>query len=277
MAAIAESVERHYGRGHILEAIVAALRTEAKDPEQLAPTDLAPVDEFHIRGREGTLELAERAQLQPGQRVLDVGCGLGGSARHLAAEHGCDVTGVDLTAEYVAVARELSRLVRLDDRVRFEVGSALALPFGDATFDVAWTEHAQMNIADKRGLYAEIARVLVPGGRLVFHDIFQGDGGPPHFPVPWAEDGSTSFLATPAQVRSTLEALGFRVVDWADRTETARAWLEARLAQPAPVLGIHLLMGANARAKLDNVVRNLAEGRIAVLQAVVQKGGETAR
>lgn len=277
MKAIAESVERHYGRGHILDAIVAALRTEAKDPEQLVLTDLAPVDEFHIRGREGTLELAHRAQLRPGQRVLDVGCGLGGSARHLAAEHGCDVTGVDLTAEYVAVARELSRLIHLDDRVRFEVGSALALPFDDATFDVAWTEHAQMNIADKRGLYAEIARVLVPGGRLVFHDIFQGDGGPPHFPVPWAEDASTSFLATPAQVRSTLESLDFRVVDWADQTETARTWLEAKLAQPAPVLGIHLLMGANARAKLENVVRNLAEGRIAVLQAVVEKGGGMVR
>lgn len=276
MAAIAESVARHYGRGHILDAIVAALLTEAKDPERLAPSDLAPVDEFHIRGREGTLELAQRAQLQPGQRVLDVGCGLGGSARHLAAEHRCDVTGVDLTAEYVAVARELSRLVRLDG-IRFEVASALALPFDDATFDVAWTEHAQMNIADKRGLYAEIARVLVPGGRLVFHDIFQGDGGPPHFPVPWAEDGSTSFLATPAQVRSILETLGFRIVDWADRTETARAWLEAKLAQPAPALGIHLLMGANARAKLENVVRNLAEGRIAVLQAVVQKDGEPVR
>jgi MPBQ/MSBQ methyltransferase len=272
MEAIAESVERHYGRGHILEGIVSALRSEAKDPEHLAPDDLAPVDEFHIRGREGTVELAQRAHLKAGQRVLDVGCGLGGSARYLAAEHGADVTGVDLTAEYVNVARELSRLVHLDDGIRFEVGSALALPFADATFDVAWTEHAQMNIEDKRTLYAEIARVLVPGGRLVFHDIFQGDGGTPHFPVPWAEDESTSFLATPAHVRATLEAVGFRVVDWADRTETARMWLENRLAQPAPVLGIHLLMGANGRAKLENVVRNLAEGRIVVLQAVVQKG-----
>lgn len=273
MEAIAESVERHYGRGRILDGIVAALRTEGKDPAHLAPADLAPVDEFHIRGREGTLELAQRAQLQPGQRVLDVGCGLGGSARHLAAEHGCDVTGVDLTAEYVAAARELTRLVRLDDRVRFEVASALALPFDDAMFDVAWTEHAQMNIEDKRSLYAEVARVLVPGGRLVFHDIFQGDGGTPHYPVPWAEDETTSFLATPAQVRATLEAVGFRVVEWEDQTDTARAWLEAKLGQPPPALGIHLLMGANGRAKLENVVRNLREGRIVVLHAVVQKGG----
>jgi ubiquinone/menaquinone biosynthesis C-methylase UbiE len=277
MADIAESIERHYGRGHILDSIVAALRAEAKDPARLVPTDLASVDEFHVRGREATLELAQRAHVRAGQRVLDVGCGLGGSARHLAAEHGCDVTGVDLTAEYVSAARELTRLVRLDDRVRFELASALALPFGDATFDIAWTEHAQMNIADKRTLYAEIARVLVPGGRLVFHDIFQGGGGPPHFPVPWAEDVSTSFLATPAEVRSILETLGFRIVDWADRTTTAQTWLEGRLAQPAPVLGIHLLMGANARTKLENIVRNLAEGRIAVLQAVVQKGGEAAR
>lgn len=275
MPDIAESVERHYGRGHVLDAIVTALRKEAKDPARLTLVDLAPVDEFHIRGREATLELAQRAQLQPGQRVLDVGCGLGGSARFLAAEHGCEVTGVDLTTEYVTAARELSRLVQLGDRVRFEVASALTLPFGDATFDVAWTEHAQMNIADKRRLYAEIARVLVPGGRLAFHDIFQSDGRPPHFPVPWAEDAATSFLATPAQVRSILEELGFRVVEWADRTETAHSWLESKLAQPAPGLGIHLLMGANARTKLENVVRNLAERRIAVLQAVVQKAAKT--
>jgi MPBQ/MSBQ methyltransferase len=266
-----EDVAGHYGRGNILNAILAALRSAQKGPTRLAPADLAPVDEFHLRGREATVELAQRAQLQPGQRLLDLGCGLGGSARYLAAEHGSVVTGVDLTQEYVEVARELSRLVGLQDRVSFHAANALALPFEDATFDVVWTEYAQMNIEDKHALYAEIGRVLAPGGRLVFHDLFQGASGAPIFPVPWADDPSISFLAKPAEVRAILEQLGFHILDWVDKTEQTHDWLVNRLGQPASPLGLHLLMGANARTKFENVARNLQEKRVVVLQAVAQK------
>lgn len=174
-----ERVERHYARDDdILLCIAAALREAGKDPSRLAPADLAPVDEFHIRGRESTVELARRAAPRTGERVLDLGCGLGGSARYLAAEHGCAVTGIDLTHAYVDAARTLTRWVGLDGRVRFEAADALALPFDDASFDLVWTEHVQMNIADKSRLYAEIARVLAPGGRLALHDFLRGTGEP---------------------------------------------------------------------------------------------------
>jgi ubiquinone/menaquinone biosynthesis C-methylase UbiE len=264
-------VARHYGRGSTLNAILAALRNSGKDPAPVTLADLAPVDEFHLRGREATVELAQRAQLQPGQRVLDVGCGLGGSARYLAAEHRCVVTGVDLTEEYVEVARELSWLVGLQDRVNYHAASALELPFEDASFDVAWTEYAQMNIDDKHAFYGETARVLVPGGRLAFHDVFQGAGGTPLFPVPWAEDASISFLATPEQVRAILERLGFRMVDWIDKSAQTHDWLVDKLGQPPAPLGLHLLMGTNARTKFENIVRNLQQNRVVVLQAVAQK------
>ena len=174
---IRHAVEHHYGRGDILTSILQALRDMGKDVTQLTPADLAPVDAFHIRGREATVELAKRAALQPGQRVLDVGSGLGGSVRYLAATHHVQATGIDVTAEYVDVARTLAELVGLQERVTFRQSSALALPFEVGTFDVVWTEHAQMNIADKQAFYAEMARVLGPRGRLVFHDIFQGQGG----------------------------------------------------------------------------------------------------
>jgi ubiquinone/menaquinone biosynthesis C-methylase UbiE len=275
MQAAMSPIASHYARSDLLDAILAGLRKSGKDIAHLVADDLAPVDEFHTRGREATAELASRARLTPGLRILDIGSGLGGSARYLAATHGCAVTGIDLTAEYVELAHALAGLVGLDEAVTFRQGSALALPFVEATFDVAWTEHAQMNIADKHKFYGEIARVLAPGGRLVFHDVFQGGGGDPHFPVPWAGDASLSFLPPPHAVRGILGELDFEILDWEDRTAHSRDWFSASLeklkASWPPPLGTHLLMGPTALTKLENVVRNLQEGRIAVVQAVARK------
>jgi ubiquinone/menaquinone biosynthesis C-methylase UbiE len=269
------AVESHYGRGEILNSILRALRDMGKDVAQLAPADLTPVDAFHIRGREATIELANRAALQPGQRVLDVGSGLGGSVRYLASTHHVRTTGIDLTPEYVDVARALAELVGLQEQVAFRQSSALDLPFAAGAFDVVWTEHVQMNIADKQAFYAEISRVLTPRGRLVFHDIFQGPGGPLHFPVPWAEEPSISFLATPDTAQKVLEAVGFRILEWEDKSHQSLEWFRAvvetlRRSGPLP-LGLHLLMGQTAKTKFENNIRNLQEGRIVVFQAVVEK------
>lgn len=269
------SVEDHYGVDGILESILKALEAMGKDIEQLAPPDLAPVDEFHIRGREATVELASRAKLVPGSRVLDVGCGLGGSVRYLATEHNCQATGIDLTAEYIDVATALAERVGLSHVVEFRQASALALPFDAASFDVVWTEHAQMNISDKSGFYGEIARVLKSGGRLVFHDIFAGDEGEPHFPVPWAEESSISFLTNLALLRETLSGAGMRILDWEDKGDHSLEWfkgvVEKTKESGPPPLGLHLLMRDTARTKFENVIRNLQENRIAVIQAVAEK------
>jgi SAM-dependent methyltransferase len=275
-----EGVEQHYGRGHILDSILRALRQAGKDLDRLAPADLAPVDEFHIRGREATIELAARASLRRGLRVLDVGCGLGGSARYLAAQHGCEVVGIDLTREYVDTASALAAMVGLERMVEFRQASALEVPFEGDSFDVVWTEHVQMNIADKQAFYAEIARVLVPRGRLLFHDIFRGEGGPLWFPVPWSEDGSISFLAAPDAVRDILAALGFSLLDWEDKSQQSLDWFAAasdRLASAGPPpLGLHLLMGENAKTKFQNNIRNLRERRFVVFQAVAEKHAASA-
>ncbi|HXX12776.1 MAG TPA: methyltransferase domain-containing protein [Burkholderiales bacterium] len=275
-----ESVERHYGRGQILDSILRALRQAGKDLDRLAPADLAPVDEFHIRGREATIELGARASLRRGLRVLDVGCGLGGSARYLAAQHGCEVVGIDLTSEYVDTANALAAIVGLERMVEFRQASALEIPFERDSFDVVWTEHVQMNIADKQAFYAEIARVLAPRGRLLFHDIFGGEGGPLWFPVPWSEDGSISFLAAPDAVRAMLAALGFSLHEWEDKSQQSLEWFAAasdRLASTAPPpLGLHLLMGDNAKTKFQNNIRNLRERRFVVFQAVAEKRAPSA-
>jgi MPBQ/MSBQ methyltransferase len=275
MESVRKHVESHYGHGEILNSILSALRKMGKEVTRLRPTDLAPVDEFHIRGREATVELASRVPLRSGLRVLDVGSGLGGTVRYLASEHHCRAIGIDLTKEYVEVANALTDLVGLTHRVEFRQASALNMPFDDGSFDVVWTEHVQMNIANKRVFYAEIARVLAPRGHLLFHDIFQGTAGQLHYPVPWAEERSISFLAAPETVRNILEEVGFSIRHWEDKSQPSLDWFVAAIEKlkvsGPPPLGLHLLMGNTARAKFENNVRNLREGRFVVFQAVAEK------
>lgn len=268
------TIAQHYGAPGILEAIQQGLRAEGKDGEAPSVDDLAAVDEFHIRGREATVELAALADVQPGWKVLDVGSGLGGSSRFLADRYGCSVTGVDITPEYCETAAALSSLAGLSDRTEFHCADAAAMPFPDGAFDLAWTQHVQMNIADKAGLYGEIRRVLKSGGRFVFHDILAGPGGEPHYPTHWAEQASMSFLIQPDDLRAMLESIGFQVIEWRDSTRVARDWFlgkmeAAKAVGGPPPLGLHLLIGETGPAKLANVARNLTEDRLTVFQGLL--------
>jgi MPBQ/MSBQ methyltransferase len=274
-----ERVAAHYGRAGLSEVILAALRTAGKDPATLTPIDLAPVDQFHIGGRDATLELARLAGLTTGARVLDVGGGLGGPARTLASAFGCDVTVLDLTEEYCRTGELLTARTGLGERVRFRHGSALAMPFADGSYDVAWTQHSSMNIADKERLYGEIRRVLRPGGRLALHEIMAGPHAPPHYPVPWAREHAISFLRPPAAIRALLAELGFNELTWVDVSTPAREWFAARVAAldrapgaAFPPLGLHLLLGPEFAVMSRNMLRNLDEERIVVIEAVCERG-----
>jgi ubiquinone/menaquinone biosynthesis C-methylase UbiE len=268
-------VEKYYGFGGLMEKIVAGLNLAGKDVDSLTVDDLAPIDEFHTRGRKSTLEVAEMANLKASELVLDVGCGLGGTARYLAVQYKCNVIGIDLTEEYISVGRKLTELVGLYDRVELHHGSALEIPYEDERFDIVWTEHVQMNIADKNRFYSEIARVLKPGGRLLFHDIFRGPGDPPFYPVPWAEDESMSALVTGTEARSIIEQVGLDIDQWLVKVQESIDFFKKMSAQikakGSPPMGIHLLMGENAKDKLQNYARNLSEDRVSVALGMAHK------
>lgn len=265
-------VNQHYGRADLEQAILAALRTAGKDLHHLTPDDLAPATEFHVGGKEATVALAQLARLGSGTRVLDIGGGLGGPARTLASDFGCQVMVLDLTEAYCRVGAELTARTGLSDRITFQHGNALASPFPDGAFDAVWTQHCTMNVADKQQLYREVHRLLRPGGTFAFQEVMAGAVGPIHFPVPWARTRQMSFLAEPNAARAQLAAMGFAEEAWVDVSapalEAYRQRLAAGSAGSPPLLGLHLLLGDDFEEMTRNQIRNLEENRIVLVRGV---------
>ncbi len=262
-------VQANYSRGGLQRAVLDAIVADGFDPDDLDPDALGPAEEFHTFGRAGTVALADACAITSDDRVIDVGSGLGGPARFLARDRGCHVVGVDLTPELCDVAADLTRRVGLADLVEIRQGDALDLPVPDASFDVAWTQHVSMNIADKAAMFAEMRRALRPGGRLAFFDLLAGPNKPIHFPVPWAEHPSASALATTEETRAFVTAAGFDIRIWEDVTGDAVAFYAALAAGPSPNrhLGLQLLI-TDMPAKGANLKRNVEEGRLNLVRCV---------
>lgn len=242
---------------------------------------LGAFDQFHIGGLGATAELAKRVGIESNLTVLDAGSGLGGPSRYLAETFGCDVTGVDLAPGFVRVAEALAERAGLADKVRYQVGSITELPFEDGRFDLVWTQHVVMNIADRDGLHAELRRVLKPGGRLAFYDPYAPDERqPPHYPVPWAETDETTTLLTAAETLASLDRAGLRTVAWEDVSEMAMGWIARQRQQPgqveeatripAPTLSLGLVVGARMPAMVANFGRNIMEGRVRLVMGICQ-------
>lgn len=260
-------VADHYTVSGLGELILGALRQSGTDLKDLKPIDLAPVDEFHMGGRAATEYVIGLMNLPREATVLDVGSGLGGVARYLAAECGCRATGIDLTPEYVHVARMLTERTGLSDLVDFQVGSALDLPWTEGSFDAAVTFHAAMNIANRPRLYAEVARVVRPGSVFAIYDVMKGPTAGMLFPVPWAEAEQANFLVTPEEMREQLGVAGFKIQHEEDRREIALEHHRNRLASLSatdgpPPLGLHLLTGSRAGLKSRNMLRMLEANQI---------------
>jgi len=265
----AGTANEYWGREDLGQTILDALAALGKDLDRLTVDDLAVSDHFHSGGKRATVRLARLAGISPGMRVLDVGGGLGGPARTLAAEFGCHVTVIDLTESYVRAAAMLTERLRLHDRVSHRVGDALDLPFDDDAFDVVWTQNSGMNIADKGRLYGGLRRMVRAGGLLAFQEPMAGPVQPPVFPVMWAREPAQSFLRSPAEMRALIERAGFRVRTWDDVT-TETAGPPAGAAVP-PHAVQRLIMGEALPAIARAGQRNREEGRIVMVQAVFDR------
>ena len=274
MTDVLDGVRDHYRATGLTERLRTALTAFGPDEQRLTPQQLATLDQFHTRGLAATVELAKLAGIAAAMSVLDVGSGLGGPARFLAATYGCQVTGVDLSEPFVDGARYLTERTGQGERVSFETASALELPFDDGHFEVVLLQHVAMNISDRARLYREIRRVLKLGGRFAIYDVVLNSGDP-HYPVPWARTPAMSFLLTAAATREAIEPAGFRTLAWQDDSEAANAQLRASGPPPSPNLGV--VMGPDFAQLAANLGRNLMEGRVGIVSAVFEAASTSTR
>jgi len=263
------TLETHYSASGIETRILVGLRTAGLDPEQqLSPEELGALDHFHTGGLNASRELIELAQIQTGDRVLDIGAGLAGSARLLASALGCRVDCIEMSPDYCAGAVLLNRLTGLEDRINVHQGSALDLPFADDSFDVVWMQNVGMNIADKQKLYSEIARVLKPGGRYAFQEMASGDVVTSYYPLPWATDPADNCLVSGEEMCTILDRCGFLTELFED---TSDAHLNKSKANATPArpgqLGLAVFVD-NLGEKAGNARRSLEEGQVRLVRGI---------
>lgn len=274
---VSERVEGHYGSEGIAQRILAALRAEIGPTAPVTPDALAPLDHFHGRGVLATRELAAMLDPKPGEAVLDIGCGIGGPARWIADKFGCRVTGVDLTHAFIQAAEALNAAAGMSGKVTVRRASALDLPFPAASFDRAYSQNVVMNIADKAKFYSEAYRVLRPGGVLALSNGASGAGGPPYFPVPWAESAETSFLSTIEETRQDIAAAGFAILRFHDTTDDIRAQVAGQRrrieTEGYPKLGLHVLIGERMKTYQLNSLRSVEDGRMRMVEVLARKAG----
>jgi SAM-dependent methyltransferase len=261
--------QTQYSTGASRQAIEQALVAAGKDLGHLRPADLALLEDFHTMGRIATIQLADLAGITPGDEVLDAGCGIGGTARYVAERSRCHVVAVDLTEDYCQTARWLNQLAGLDDRICVRQADVTDLPFEDATFTLVFSQHVQMNVADKALLYAEARRVLADGGRLALWDIVAGENGEYDFPVPWADRPEYSHLTTSDRLRMAIGTAGFEIEQWHDLTGQAAAMMKTLLTLPPSPIGLQAFV-PGFESKANNLTAALADGRLRAVQGVAR-------
>ena len=270
------NIARHYTTDNLIERITTALKSSGKDPEKITGEDLKGVDEFHTGGVQATEDLLAQLTISNATRVLDIGCGIGGAARHIAGSTGAVVAGFDLTPDYIKTAKTLSEMVGMSSQTRFQVGSALDMPVEDSSFDLATMFHVGMNIADKRTLFSEAARVLIPSGTFALFDIMRTGSGDLTFPFPWAENSDWSFVDSADEYKVAATEAGFELLSARNRRDFTLKFFASVFAAieksgAPPAVGIHLLMKETAAQKLQNYVAEVKAERLAPFEMIFRK------
>lgn len=271
----AKAMSEHWGKGDVYSRILDTMELAGIDPNSVTVEQLAPVDHFHARGFPATIELADALPIKEGDRLVDIGCGLGGPARYLAKRFNCHVDGIDITVPFVDAANKLSALVGMDDAVECLHGDGQKLPYDDELFDGGYALHVTMNVPDRNVFFGEALRVLRPGAFFALTEHGLGEVGEPHHPMPWSEDGSGAYLMRPADTVAALKKAGFTEIEV---TNTGEKYLQGykraiELAEKgeAPVFGTHILLGKLAPQIVRNAARNIEERRTHPVQIICFK------
>jgi SAM-dependent methyltransferase len=260
------SVIEHYTRSNLIKRILDALTGAGHDPDHLTIAALSEIDHLHGGGLATTEVQAELAEIPKGCHVLDAGCGIGGPSRYLANSYGC-TEAIDLTPEYVEVARQLNEKVGLGDKITVEVGSVTELPYADQSFDVVLSQNVSMNIADKSAMFNEAFRVLKPGGIFTFSHLAEGPNAPPIYPLPWAHTPDVSFLETPQKITDILSAARF--VEIEDKAPMASS-KPGGPPQPGTIGGASV-MGDDLPVRIQNSIQSNQEGRLVPMMVVARR------
>jgi SAM-dependent methyltransferase len=268
-----EAINNQYGKSNLGAQILATLQNKGIDSDKKIQEALYPIEELHLRGRRVTIELAQEASLNENMKVLDIGCGIGGSARALVSNFGCEVIGIDLCYEFCRAADLLNERLGYIDKIKIHHGDALDMPFNNSSFDIIFIQHVLMNIKNKERLISEIYRILRPKGRLALNTICAGSVNPIHFPVIWANNPSISFLRSPNELQQLFGTSGFKELLWRNDTNRVLEEIKTRRSKPPSnkprPISLDLIV-ADTRIKWKNIVRNLEEGRIMVIQGIFE-------
>ena len=269
-----EAINAQYGQSDLGNKILAILQREGIDIAEGIKDALAPIEELHLRGRSATMELAKEVGLNESMRILDIGCGIGGSARTLFSNFRCNVTGIDLCEEFCRAADLINERLGYSSNIEIQQGDALNVPFDNSSFDTIFIQHVLMNIENKERLISEIFRLLRPKGRLALNTICAGSVNPIHFPVIWANNPSISFLRSPNELRQVLVTSGFKELLWRDDTKKVLEEIQTMRSKPPSnkprPISLALIINDTSK-KWKNIVRNLEEGRIVVIQGIFER------
>lgn len=269
-------IARHYTHGNLLKTLELAFNDLGHTSKSLTLEQLAAVDEFHIGGRQATTHLMEHVQFTDQAKLLDIGCGLGGTTRYLASQYHSQVIGIDLTAEYLNVGKFFNQQLGLSDKINFLQASALSLPFAAHTFNGVTMLHVGMNIDDKLKLFSEVFRCLRKKSYFLIYDVMQSNEGEVFYPLPWSSTAKNSYLATVETYQKTLVEAGFEVLQINNRREFSITFFnqQAEMIKAhgiKPTLSLQTLIRDDAKRKFINLIDQIKNNTLVPVEIIAIK------